>query len=147
MSEELFELRQAIEAGDTTQALALLDEMDEMSRDDKINKVLSFMEMLLKHRIKQAAEKRSTRSWEKSVKHAVGRIARTNKRRKAGGYYLEDDALALALAEAYPSALEDAADEAFEGIYTDEQIAAMVDRDTLLDAALADIIETQREDS
>ena len=34
--EELCELRRYIEMGDTAAALALLDEMDEMSKDDKI---------------------------------------------------------------------------------------------------------------
>jgi hypothetical protein len=34
--EELYELRRYIETGDTAAALALLDEMDEMSKDDKI---------------------------------------------------------------------------------------------------------------
>jgi len=36
--EELCELRRYIEMGDTASALALLDEMDEMSKDDKIQK-------------------------------------------------------------------------------------------------------------
>jgi pentatricopeptide repeat protein len=34
--EELWELRRHIQAGDYEAALALLDEMEEMSRDDKI---------------------------------------------------------------------------------------------------------------
>jgi hypothetical protein len=34
--EELWELRQALEAGDMRAALAIVDEMEEMSRDDKI---------------------------------------------------------------------------------------------------------------
>ena len=63
MSDEIHALRQAIEAGDYTQALWLIDEMDEMSRDDKINKIISYMRVLLIHLIKQAVEKRSTRWW------------------------------------------------------------------------------------
>ena len=35
--EELWELRRYVQAGDVDAALALLDEMEEMSRDDKEN--------------------------------------------------------------------------------------------------------------
>jgi hypothetical protein len=45
--EELYELRRSIEMGDTPAALALLDEMDEMSQDDKTQKIVSFMRVLL----------------------------------------------------------------------------------------------------
>ena len=63
--------------------------------------------------------------------------------RKSGGYYLDADALRMALVETWPDALELAALEAFEGIYTATQLAAMVNRDELLEAALAQIIQTQ----
>jgi len=45
--EELWELRRYIETDDTAAALALLDEMDEMSQEDKIQKLASFMRVLL----------------------------------------------------------------------------------------------------
>src|SRR5262245_9800544 len=137
--EELDELRQAIEAGDYDQALAILDELDAMSRDDKITKVMSYMRVLLIHLVKQAAEQRSTRSWEDSIAEALDRIVMLNKRRKSGGYYLDETILVEALAETYPSALRRAAREAFEGMHTMEQLAAMVDREALLKAALQQI--------
>ena len=137
--EELDELRQAIEVGDYDQALTILDELDAMSRDDRITKVMSYMRVLLVHLIKQAAEQRSTRSWEDSIAEALERIVMVNKRRKAGGDYLDEDTLAEALAETYPSALRRAAREAFEGIYTVEQLAAIVDREALFKAALQKI--------
>src|SRR4030095_10320338 len=67
--------------------LGLIDEMDEMSRDDKINKITSYMRVLLIHLIKQVVEKRSTRSWEDSIEESLDSIAATNKRRSSGGYY------------------------------------------------------------
>jgi hypothetical protein len=88
--EELDELRQAIEAGDYDQALAILDELDAISRDDKITKMMSYMRVLLVHLIKQVAEQRSTRSWEDSITESLDRTVILNKRRKAGGYYLDD---------------------------------------------------------
>jgi hypothetical protein len=41
--EELLELRAHIEQGRYAEALAWLGEMEEMSRDDKINKIESFL--------------------------------------------------------------------------------------------------------
>jgi hypothetical protein len=85
MLDELDELREAIKSGNYSQALALIDELDEMSRDDKINKIGSSMRVLLIHLIEQTAERRSTRSWDASIHAALRQSARTNKRRKSGG--------------------------------------------------------------
>jgi hypothetical protein len=101
------------------------------------------MRVLLIHLIKQAAEKRSTRSWEDSIEESLDSITATNKRRSSGGYYLDDDALVLALSEAWPRALRRASREAFEGVYTAEHLATQVDRDELLAAALRQIKERQ----
>ena len=70
---------------------------------------------------------------------SLDRIVMLNKCRKAGGYYLDDATLGDALAETYPSALRRAAREAFEGVYTVEQLAAIVDQETLLKTALQQI--------
>src|SRR5918996_4849852 len=95
--EELLELRAHIEQGRYAEALALIGEMEEMSRDDKINKIEGFLHILLVHLIKQHAEQRSTRSWEVSIKNAVDGVNRINKRRRAGGYYLTRDELRACL--------------------------------------------------
>jgi hypothetical protein len=141
MSDELDALRQAMLTGDYAEALALIDEMDEMSRDDKINKIESYMRVLLVHLIKQAAEKRSTRSWEASMREALASIVSSNKRRKSGGRYLDDETLRESLGEAWPRALDRASMEAFEGIYTADQLAVMVNREALLEQAFQQIIE------
>jgi hypothetical protein len=60
--DELDELREAIKSGDYSQALALIDELDEMRRDDKISTIGSDMRVRLIHLIQQTAEERSTRS-------------------------------------------------------------------------------------
>jgi hypothetical protein len=130
--EELWELRQALTAGDMRTALAIVDEMEGMSRDDKIQKIASYMRILLVHKIKQAVEGRSTKSWEVSIRHALWQIAAVNKRRQAGGTYLNEDDLSALLAETYDSALDWASLEAHEGIYSAAELAAMHNRETLL---------------
>jgi hypothetical protein len=137
--EELFELRAYIESGQYKEALLLLDEMEEMSRDDKINRISSFMEVLLVHLIKQAAEQRTTRSWDVSIRNALRQIVRINKRRKACGWYLTDAELSAALEEAYESALDSASLEVYEGKYTAEEMCTMVDRAKIIQRAFEQI--------
>ena len=140
--EELLELRRYIEAGDVAAALALLDEMDEMSRDDKLQKIASYMRVLLVHMIKQAVEHRTTKSWEVSIRHALRQIAGVNTRRKAGGWYLNEAELRALLEEAYTSALDWASLEAHEGIYSAPELAAMHERSQVLAEAFEKIQHT-----
>jgi len=134
--EELFELRRYLEQQRYTEALALLGEMEEMSRDDKINKIYSHAVILLLHLIKQAAEQRTTRSWNFSIWEATREIGRTNKRRKAGGYYLKEQELNDTLQEAYPTALKRAAMEAFGGQYSDEELDQQVNAESIQTQAM-----------
>jgi hypothetical protein len=141
--DELLELRAHIEQGRYPEALALVGELEEMSRDDKINKIESFLCVLLIHLIKQRAEQRTTRSWEVSIKNALDAIARTNKRRKSAGYYLSKEDIEEAIDEVYPTALRQASLEAFEGRYDEDELAAKFDEGALKVEALAGVLETQ----
>ncbi len=134
--EELAELRTAIEEHRYSDALNILGELEEMSREDKINKIQSFAVILLLHLIKQQAEQRSTRSWEFSIFNSIFEIQKVNKRRKAGGYYLNPNELREIVTEVYPVALKKAALETFEGQYTTAQLAAKVDRDIIESKAI-----------
>ena len=69
--EELFILKELLLSGNVTDALVLVEELTEMSKDDNLNKIFSFGKILLLHLIKQAAEKRKTRSWDLSIANAV----------------------------------------------------------------------------
>lgn len=134
--DELNELREHIEQGRYAEALVLIGEMEEMSRDDKIQKIESFLQVLLVHLIKQQVEQRSTRSWEVSIRNAADAVGRVNRRRRAGGHYLGLAELTEAVEEILPSALRQASLEAFEGRCNDAELAAMLDRDALIRAAL-----------
>ena len=141
--EELFELKAYIEQGQYAEALQLVEEMEEMAKDDKINKIYSFMVILLLHLLKKHTERRTTRSWEYSIWNASYQIRRVNKRRKSGGFYLSDQEIREVMAEAYPHALKRAAFEAFEGQYTEVQLEAMIDREQLQQEAFAMLLSAQ----
>ncbi len=134
--EELMELRSLVQQGDLRSALTLIDELEEMSKDDKINKIYSYTIILLLHLIKQSAEKRSTSSWEVSICNAVISVQRSNKRRKAGGNYLSDRELSEILEESYDRALDNARLEAFGGAYDAIALGKMVDRAEVLERAM-----------
>ncbi len=134
--EELLELKELVRAGEINAALSLIDELETMSKEDKINKIYSYCIVLLVHLIKQQAEQRSTNSWEVSIRNATNAIERINKRRKAGGYYLNQTDLQEILEEAYDRALDNASLEAFGGIYDAPTLGKKVERNPLIYQAL-----------
>ncbi|MBW4657710.1 MAG: DUF29 domain-containing protein [Drouetiella hepatica Uher 2000/2452] len=134
--EELLELRQLLLEGNVSSALLLVDELEEMSLSDKINKIDSSGVILLIYLIKQRAEQRSMRSWEMSIENAVREIHKINRRRKSKGYFLDATELREILEEGYDVALKKAAIEAFEGRYETSALGERVDREAILTAAL-----------
>ena len=133
---ELTELRRSIEAQDYSKALSIIDELEAMSLEDKISRIYSYGVILLIHLIKQSAEQKTTRSWENLIKNSVFRIKKTNKRRKAGGYYLKIEELAKTLEEAFDEALRESSIEAFGGAYSEVQILEKIDKQEILNDAL-----------
>ncbi|NEP55929.1 MAG: DUF29 family protein [Symploca sp. SIO2G7] len=135
--EELLELRSLLLQGDISGALVIVEELEEMSRDDKINNIRSYAKILLLHLIKQQAENRTTRSWDVSIRNSVLEIRSKNKRRKAGGHYLTAEELRLALEEAYEPALNGASLEVADGIYDSVTLASKISQTQIIARALA----------
>ena len=125
--EELATLRQHIQKKNYATALRLVDELEEMSKEDKLNKVYSYTVILLIHLIKQQAESRTTTSWDLSVRNAVRAIKRVNKRRKSGGYYASEAELNEIVEEAFEEALDNACVEIFEGKYDRNHLMNSID--------------------
>ncbi|MEK0180513.1 DUF29 family protein [Microcoleus anatoxicus] len=143
--EELMELKELLHRGKVAEALVLVEELEEMSKSDKLNKIFSYGIIVLLHLIKKVAENRTTKSWETSIFNSIKQIQRTNKRHKAKGTYLTEEELVETLEDAYESALKSAALEAFEGIYDVEEIAKMVNRDDIMKMAIGLILDKQPE--
>jgi hypothetical protein len=139
--EELEALRRMVEAHEYDAALALIDEMDEMAKDDKIVKIQAYIKILLIHLIKRTAEKRTTKSWERSIDNALDGIYNSNKRHKAKGFYLTAAEIKEVINERLNRSIKDAADEAFGGAYTPNILSQMLDTELLKKEAL-DLILT-----
>lgn len=138
--EELLILKELLQEGKIPEALELVEELEEMSKSDKLNKIFSYGIIVLLHLIKQAAEKRTTRSWETSIFNSVKQIQRTNQRPKAKGSYLTEAELLETLQDAYESALRKAALEVFEGKYAADELGEIVNQDQVIREAMVLIL-------
>lgn len=135
--EEILELKDLLLKGDVPGALAIVEELEEMSRKDIIKTIRSYAVILLIHLIKQQAENRSTKSWGVSIRNSVREIHRENKRHKARGYYLNVEELPEILAQAYLNAIDEASLEVAEGRYEPEELEKMVNREDILNRAMS----------
>ena len=136
---ELQELREKIEQKDYHGALSIVNELEEMSVEDKLNKIYSYMVILLVHIIKQEAENRTTSSWNRSIYNSIKYINKTNKRRRSGGYYASDEMLTEIINEAYEHALSEASFEAFEGKMSPKELGEKVDLEKIKQKAFTSI--------
>ena len=134
--EELLELKALLLKGDIKGSLAIVEELEDMSKNGIISTIRSYAVILLLHLIKQQAEKRTTRSWDVSIRNSVREIQRQNKRRNAAGYYLSDEELTETLNDAYLNALDAASLEVELGRYQSEEIEAIIDKNKLISDAL-----------
>lgn len=135
--EELLTLKELLLKGDIQGSLALVEELEEMSFDDKISNIGSYAIILLLHLIKQQVENRTTRSWDASIRNSARAIQRKNKRRRAGGFYLTPEELRLTLEEIYPDAIDAAAQEVEGGRYEPEELETLINKEEILNRALA----------
>lgn len=134
--EEILTLKELLLKGDISGSLAVVEELEEMGRKDIIKNIRSYGVILLLHLIKQNVEKRTTRPWDVSIRNSVREIQRENKRRKAGGYYLNPEELLETLEDAYLNAIDEASLEVSEGIYEPKQLEQLVNREELLNQAM-----------
>ncbi|MCA2629661.1 MAG: DUF29 family protein [Microcystis sp.] len=133
--EELLELKALLLKGDIKGSLAIVEDLEDMSKNGTISTIRSYAVILLLHLIKQQAENRTTRSWDVSIRNSVREIQRQNKRQKVAGYYLSDQELTDTLNDAYLNALDAASLEVESGRYQSEQLEAIIDKNKLISAA------------
>ncbi|MCL1463568.1 DUF29 family protein [Argonema galeatum] len=141
--EEILELKYLLLKGDIKGSLVIVEELEEMSKKDIIKAIRSYAVILLLHLIKQQSENRTTRSWSVSIRNSVREIQRENKRRKAEGYYLPPEELLETLKEAYLNAIDEASLEVEEGRYEPEELEKLVNKEEIIDRALALILSSE----
>ena len=138
--EELLTLKSLLLKGDIPGSLAIVEELEEMSRKDIIKTIRSYAVILLLHLIKQQAENRTTRYWDVSIRNSVLEIQEENERPRGAGFYLPLEELRIVIETAYRQAINKASLEVEEGRYEPKELSELVNRDEIIDRGMALIL-------
>jgi hypothetical protein len=104
---------------------------------DKNKEISNCSIILLVHLILQTAEKRTIHPWGLSIFNSVEEIQRIERELRLNGHNLTKPQLMEILESAYDVAIKNAVTEAWGGIYTADRLAGMVDRQEIIQEAIA----------
>ena len=91
MTQELINLRDSILQGRYADALAIVDDLEGMSKKAIIRQIRSFLKILLIHLIKNQIEQRLTNSWIASIRNSIREIQDVNLKENKKSYYINQD--------------------------------------------------------
>ena len=135
MTQELMELRQSILEGRYDDALEIIDDLEDMSKQGTLRKIEAFLVRLVIHLIKNQIEQRLTNSWIASISDSVIQIAKLNIKDNQKSYYIKSDQWGEYLAEALEMAIRPASAEIFGGTLKPSQVSQRLQEKELIDFA------------
>jgi hypothetical protein len=137
MTQELIDLRNSILEARYQDALAIVDELEGMSKQANLRQIQSFLKILLIHLIKNKIEQRLTNSWAASIRNSIREIQKINIKENKKSYYVNQDEWEnLIEEEVIEDAIADASLEVMNGKYTRSQLAAILDRKQIINTAI-----------
>ena len=128
MTQELIDLRNSIVEQRYSDALAIVDELEGMSKKAILRQIKSFLKVLLIHLIKNQIEQRLTNSWVASIRNSLVEIKKINLKDNKKSYYINQDEWDDWLEDEIELAIADASLEVLNGIYNEFQLAEIVNR-------------------
>uniref|UniRef100_UPI003431E4E1 DUF29 family protein n=1 Tax=Okeania sp. SIO2F4 TaxID=2607790 RepID=UPI003431E4E1 len=134
-TEELIDLRTCIMEGRNQDALAIIDELDAMSKKDTLFKIDSYLTVMLIHLIKNQVEGRLTNSWAVSIRASIRKIQVLNLRPNKTSYYIKENEWDEMLENAIELAIDNASVEVENGVYSPFQLDEMVDKNSVITTA------------
>lgn len=132
MTQELVALKHSLIQGHYAEALAIVDELEGMSKQAIIRNIESFLVRLLVHLIKNQIEQRLTNSWIASISDSIIQISKLNLKDNKTSYYIQRDEWQTYLEAAIEEAIRPASVEIFAGQLKPKQIATSLDRPQLI---------------
>ncbi|MTJ28518.1 DUF29 family protein [Aphanizomenon sp. UHCC 0183] len=135
MTQELTDLKNSILQGRYTDALAIVDELEGMSKKAILRQIKSFLKVLLIHLIKNQIEQRLTNSWTASIRNSLLEIQDINLKENKKSYYINQDEWDNWLQEEIELAIADASLEVLGGIHNEFELAGMVNRNEVISVA------------
>ncbi|WP_414546236.1 DUF29 family protein [Nostoc sp. CCY0012] len=137
MTQELTDLRHSILQGRYADALAIVDELEGMSKKAILRQIKSFLKILLIHLIKNQIEQRLTNSWVASIRNSIREIQEVNLKENKTSYYVnQDEWVNLIEEEVIEDAIADASLEVMNGKYSQFQLADVINRSEIIENAL-----------
>ncbi|MEA5618083.1 DUF29 family protein [Cronbergia sp. UHCC 0137] len=143
MTQELIDLRNSILEQRYADALAIVDELEGMSKKAILRQIKSFLKILLIHLIKNQVEQRLTNSWIASIRNAILEIQDINLKENKKSYHINQEEWKTFLEESViEAAIADASLEVLNGKYNQFQLADIIDRTELIQTALQFLLLT-----
>lgn len=133
--EELAILKKHILEGRYTDALAVVEDLEGMSRKAILMTIKSFLTRLVSHLIKNDAEQRLTNSWSASIRNSIVQIQEWNVMGNHTGHYVHADDWRELLEKVWDTALDEAALEVNGGRHSPLQLAEMIDQEAIFQRA------------
>ncbi len=132
MVQELIDLKNCILEGRNEDALAIVDELEGMSKQATLRNIGSFLLILLIHLIKNQVEQRLTNSWAASIANSIRGIKKLNLKDNKTSYYINDSEWEPFLEDELEAAIREASREVLEGKLSRAQLNLRVDREQIM---------------
>jgi Domain of unknown function DUF29 len=135
MTQELLDLRRSILEERYEDALAIVDELEGMSKQAILRNIESCLVRLCVHLVKNQVEQKLTNSWLASIADSVVQIAKLNLKDNKTSYYIQSDEWQSYLEEAIEGAIRPASVEVLGGQIKPKQLSELIDRVQLINVA------------
>ncbi|MBC5796337.1 DUF29 family protein [Sphaerospermopsis sp. LEGE 00249] len=132
MTQELIDLRNSILTGRYEDALAIVDELEGMSKQAIFRNIQSFLRVVLIHLIKNQIEQRLTNSWAASIRNSLVEIKKINLKENKKSYYINKDEWDTWLQEEIELAIGDASLEVMNGKFNRKQLSQLLNKEQLI---------------
>ncbi|HIK12068.1 MAG TPA: DUF29 family protein [Oscillatoriaceae cyanobacterium M33_DOE_052] len=132
MTQELIDLKTSIMAGRYDDALAIVDDLEAMSKKDILRKIKSFLLRLLVHLIKNQVEQRLTNSWAASISNSIIEIQDFNQKYTKNSYYLNPDEWDEMINSTLEAAITTASAEVLGVTLTPFKLAEIIDKTAII---------------
>ncbi|MFM6620225.1 MAG: DUF29 family protein, partial [Dolichospermum sp.] len=132
MTQELIDLRNSIIEKRYTDALAIVDELEGMSKQAILRNIQAFLRILLIHLIKNQIENRLTNSWVASIRNSLVEIKKINLKQNKKFYYINQNEWDSWLEDEIELAIADASLEVMNGKFKRQQLSQMLNKPQLI---------------
>lgn len=135
MTQELIDLRNSILEERYADALAIVDELDWMSKKATLRNIKSFVVRMLIHLIKNQVEQRLTNSGAAAITNSVVEIQNLNLQDNKTSHYIKQNEWEPTLMQAFEIAIRQASVEVLNGRYNPFQLSNLVDKTQIIQLA------------